>query len=142
MKRSASKTDDNGSFERMLEFAISKSTKTIQNVVHTIMTAAIELQSAGHECDALDLVFDMFEDFVISGAFGACDTALEQLDVTKPSEEILLTILTATLPAHHKLSNRASFYNKVERELRRREHSDNEVNEMLDGLEGYREEDS
>ena len=77
--------------------------------------------------DALDISYELIDDLLHAREFASCASQLEGVDVSLYSIDVLLTLLTATLPARSKIGTRASFFKRVEDELRRR-------GELEDGL--------
>ena len=69
---------------------------------------------------ALDLVFDRIGNFLVKCKFQEVDSILEDVRPERLSVDILLGLLTCTLPAKTKLSTRAALFVKVEKEIRKR----------------------
>jgi hypothetical protein len=74
----------------------------------------------------LDLIYDYVDDQFRKGNFDIIDAGLASLTVVHFSTDILLGILTATLPAAENLVNRPLFYRLVK-----------EVLIMRDQVEGH-----
>lgn len=70
---------------------------------------------------ALDIIYDNINNLLTEGDYQRIDAILSALDPEPLSVDILLGLLTSTLPARTKLSRRRDFFSKVEEELRRRE---------------------
>ncbi|HEY5741872.1 MAG TPA: hypothetical protein VIS99_04965 [Terrimicrobiaceae bacterium] len=76
---------------------------------------------------ALDLLYDQVDEVLHVGEFGKLDRLLRSANTETLSADILLGLLTTTLPAKSKLPSRPRFCKDVERSLRRR-------NEWEEGL--------
>ncbi len=89
------------------------------------------LEDQGHGDLALDIIFDAIDELLHARAFAFCSSILSDVDAAQCSADVLLALLSATLPVKSKLPTRGSFFQRVERELRRRgEYED----DLLDGL--------
>lgn len=93
---------------------------------------ALALEAMGFSDTALDLIYDTCDELMKSRQFALCASLLGEVDVSGCSIDIMLGLLTATLPAKNALSTRRAFYNRVEDELRRRGELEHE---LLQGLE-------
>jgi len=82
---------------------------------------------------ALDLIYDAVDQLMRDNQFERLDSMLVQTRVDDLSVDILLGILTATLPAKTRLPSRVAFFLAVEQLLKRR--GDYEQG-LLTGLEG------
>lgn len=81
---------------------------------------------------ALDIIYDSFDELFREGRFDAADRQLASANAREFSSELLVGILTATLPAKSRLPSRAPFFEGVERVLKERnEHRPG----LLTGLE-------
>ena len=69
---------------------------------------------------ALDLIFDQIDEMLLAGKFVEVDQLLQDISPSDYSVELLLGILTATLPAKDELSSRAQFFQQVREVLRER----------------------
>lgn len=74
---------------------------------------AIDLANRGDVERSLDVIFDNIDEMLLSSKFDECSKLLEFLAVDRFTNEQLLTILTATLPAKALLPARAAFLAKV-----------------------------
>lgn len=93
---------------------------------------AQRLDSFGQTDAALDLIYDSIDELMRESLFSELDHVLSQVPVRRTSTDVLIGLLTATLPARTKLQNRGQLFRDVERELRERgEMEDN----LLTGLE-------
>ena len=69
---------------------------------------------------ALDLIYDSIDDLMRNEEFQRIESILARISITDLSTDILLGILTATLPAKSRLPNREEFFNAVEQTIRQR----------------------
>jgi hypothetical protein len=96
------------------------------------MERVMRLEEKGNIDTALDLLYDKIDAKLKAGQLGEIDMFLQKLNVAILSLDLLLGILTASLPARYKLPPRGVFYKKVEEVLKQR----NEWEEnLLSGLE-------
>jgi hypothetical protein len=93
---------------------------------------ANRLVKSGQIDAALDMIYDRIDAFLVSCNFQEVDLILRDVNPQGLSVDILLGLLTCTLPARTKLSRRAAFFVLVEQEIRRR--GEWEV-DLLTGLE-------
>lgn len=92
---------------------------------------AVQLEQRGYQDTALDLLYDSIDELLHAGKFALCASILSDMNVSGCSADILLGLLTATLPAKSRIATRSWFFRRVESELRRR----NELEAgILDGL--------
>jgi len=93
---------------------------------------AVRLDDQGRTDAALDLIYDSIDEMMRGGQFSELDSLLERLPTNTLSADMLLGVLTATLPARSRLANRKEFFCDVEACLKdRREFEDG----LLTGLE-------
>jgi hypothetical protein len=90
--------------------------RTDQNVV----LRANRLDKAGHTNAALDLLYDSIDETMRKGQFEQIDSILTQLPVPELSVNVLLGILTATLPAKRHLRSREKLYRDIRVTLKNR----------------------
>jgi hypothetical protein len=76
---------------------------------------------------ALDIVFDQIDEMLLAGEFQRVDRLLAETSPETFSADLLVGILTATLPARKHLANRSAFFTSVQRALRNR-------GQLVDGL--------
>ena len=81
---------------------------------------AKELDERGDDIAAMDLVFDRVDNLLLRGDFSSVDNLLRVIDVSRYSEDLLLTILTATLAAKDKLRERTAYFQQVHETLTHR----------------------
>lgn len=93
---------------------------------------AIRLDGKGHVDAALDLIYDSIDEMLLHGNFAEVDMLLSDAPVNDLSVDLLLGLLTATLPARSKLTHRLDFLNQTRASLCER----GELEEgLLSGLE-------
>lgn len=93
---------------------------------------ARRLDKSGQTDAALDIVFDQIDEMLLAGKFKKVNQLLVDTETDNYSVELLLGILTATLPAKNQLQDRAEFYKRTARTL----HSRGELQEgLLVGLD-------
>lgn len=81
---------------------------------------ALRLEQRGQIDAALDLLYDGFDELFRKNEFATADALLAQMSVRDYSVDLLLGVLTATLPARSRLPSRAEFYRAVESDLHSR----------------------
>lgn len=79
-----------------------------------------QLERHGHVDAALDVLYDRVDDLLKASQFSAVDNLLRQADVASISVDVLLGLLTATLPARSKLPARAEFFADAEASIKAR----------------------
>ncbi len=93
---------------------------------------ASRLDSMGKRHAAMDLLYDCVDELMRTGQFEALDSIIEDLIVSRLTIDVLVGLLTATLPAKSRLRSRPEFFSKTDTELRsRHEYEDG----LLTGLE-------
>ena len=90
------------------------------------------LEKQGHIDAALDVLYDRVDDLLKAKQFPAVDDFLRHANVGTLSVDVLLGLLTATLPARSKLPARAKFFGDVEASIKTRGQWENG---LLAGLE-------
>ncbi len=78
------------------------------------------LDTLGNHDAALDILYDKIDGLLRSERFDEVDQLLSNIDVDDLSPDLLLGILTASLPAKSKLPSRTVFFEKVETSLKDR----------------------
>ena len=86
----------------------------------TFVHRASRLDQAGHRDAALDLLYDGVDELMQRGEFGQLDAVLARLGPATLSTNLLLGVLTATLPARHSLPARRALLPGIEQALRSR----------------------
>ena len=104
----------------------------LQTTAGSFLERANQLDKRGQTDAALDLIYDQVDALLRSGALARIDALLSGTDVRSLSPDVLLGLLTATLPARTKLRSRKAFFKKVETFLKSREDWEND---LLTGLE-------
>jgi hypothetical protein len=72
------------------------------------------LERLGRIDAALDILYDRVDDLLKARDFSTVDELLRQADVSSFSVDVLLGLLTATLPGRSKLPARSKFFRDVE----------------------------
>lgn len=93
---------------------------------------ARSLEHVGRTQDAVNLIHRVLDAALRDGQFQAIDQMLERMDADLEGVDMLLSVLTATLPARDTLAHRAALFHAVERTLRSRALLEPG---LLDGLE-------
>jgi hypothetical protein len=93
---------------------------------------ARRLDHHGRTDAALDLIYDQIDALMTGGKFEAIGSLLQRLDLGALSVDLLLGLLTSTLPARTKIPFRGDFFRAVESEIKRRGEWENG---LLTGLE-------
>jgi hypothetical protein len=73
------------------------------------MERVMRLEEKGNIDSALDLLYDQIDARLKAGKFEDTDKLLQKLNVAKLSIDLLLGVLTASLPARYKLPSRGVF---------------------------------
>lgn len=104
----------------------------IDALVAGFIGRAVHLQEQGFTDTALDLIYDSVDELLHGARFALCDSVLQETDTSQCSIDVLLALLTATLPAKSRLATRTKFFQRVETSLRERGEYSADV---LSGLE-------
>lgn len=78
---------------------------------------ARRLDQRGQTDAALDIIFDQIDEMLLAGEFDRVDQLLIEIMPGDFSVDLLLGLLTATLPAKNRLSNREAFFERVAQTL-------------------------
>jgi len=113
--------------ERFLQEPTAEVIDARETSCETFILRAQRLDSQRRTDAALDLIYDSIDGMMRKGEFSRLNLLLPQLNVNDLSADILLGLLTATLPARSRLSCRKEFYCDAEASLRDRD-------ELEDGL--------
>lgn len=103
----------------------------LNRLVSDFIRRAKDFEKAGHSDLALDIIYDEIDDLLRARRFALCTSILDGTDTAQCSADILLALLTATLPAKSELPTRLLFFQRVERELGQRHECEEG---LLDGL--------
>lgn len=101
-----------------------------QGEMHTtesFLDRARRLDHSGHTDAALDLIYENVNGKLSRGRFKEVDSVLETTEPMSLSVDLILGLLTSTLPARTKLPSRSTFFQKSEAAIKDR-------NEWEDGL--------
>ncbi len=121
----------------LAEFSRTWPTKTngdrSSREIEPFFERAIRLDTHGHNEFALDLIYDSVDQLLFNQAFSQLDAILAKIDVSVASTDLILAILTSTLPPKSRLPSRHSLLERFESQLK----ADGEFEEgLLVGLEG------
>lgn len=94
---------------------------------------AITLQDQGRIDDAIDVIFDHFDDLHRDGKFTESDAALAPIDVSRLGEDLLVAVLGITRLAVKHLPSRPAFVAKARAKLHAERPGD--VDSIMRGLE-------
>lgn len=86
-------------------------------VPESFISRAARLDVQGYTDDALDLIYDAVDELLRNGQFAKLDALLVAVPVPEYSVDILLGILTATLPAKSQLPSRTSLMESTRESL-------------------------
>lgn len=81
---------------------------------------ARRLDKSGQTDAALDIVFDQIDELLLAGKFSQVNRLFVDIATEVYSVELLLGILTVTLPAKNQLQDRAEFYKRTAQTLQSR----------------------
>lgn len=99
----------------------------------SFVRGAQELEARDYEEASLDLIYDSVDELLQKGEFAEVDRVLREISVDELSVDLLLALLTATLPAADRLECRSTLFIQIEKSLRERNELDDT---LLLGLEG------
>jgi hypothetical protein len=94
---------------------------------------ANRLDKHGRIDAALDLIYEKIDSLLRGGDFAEVDSILSRVETKSLSVDLLLGLLTSTLPARTKLPSRREFFARVEGEITERGELEDG---LLTGLEG------
>lgn len=95
---------------------------------------AIELDKTGRTQAALDTVYNIFDDYLLDGKFADVDTFLEKTQPLTLSANLIIGLLSITLPASRHLPARQSFFTQSWVVLEER---GRDAKRLLSGLERW-----
>lgn len=87
---------------------------------NSFIIRATELDARGHTDAALDLIYDSVDKLMRDGQFPTLDSILSGVPVAELTVDILLGLLTATLPARNRLHSRNPLFRQIEQTLKNR----------------------
>jgi hypothetical protein len=90
------------------------------NLEYGFLERAERLERSGNIDAALDIIYDQINWRLKEQKFYETDQLLQNVNVAEYSVDLLLGLLTATLPARSKLRSRAQFFSEVEAVLKER----------------------
>jgi hypothetical protein len=93
---------------------------------------AKDLDESGNVDKALDLVYASVDQMLRSSRFANVDSLLSTVPIENYSTDILLTLLTVTYPAKHRIPSRAGFFQSTRNILQQR---GEDVDTLLVGLD-------
>jgi len=99
-----------------------------------LIDAVTVLVGVGKVDQALDRIFETFNQLFTLGRFSTADTVLNAFSVTSSATDVLVGLLSATFAARESLLHRQGFYQRVRKELRVR-HGWVTSRRLVDGLE-------
>jgi hypothetical protein len=98
----------------------NQSRKELTGHLVDLLRHADRLDRRGHTDSALDLLFDQIDEMLLASDFSRVDRLLLETAPESLSVDLLIGLLTATLPAKDRLPNRKYFLERVERSLQER----------------------
>ncbi|MBI3463237.1 MAG: hypothetical protein HY000_09285 [Planctomycetes bacterium] len=107
-------------FQFMSRLAAKRKIECRHMAPEPFLIRAHRLDQRGRTDAALDLIYDSVDEFLRTSEFERLDLILANVAVAKLSVDILLGILTATLPAKSRLPSRAKLFKCIEQELKTR----------------------
>jgi hypothetical protein len=93
-----------------------------------------QLEASGNEDDAIDLIFDTINTFLLENDFARCDSILGRIDVATIPRVLLIAFLTITAAAKSRLPSRSAFFADVNAAITR-ERGSQLADQLLRGLE-------
>lgn len=90
------------------------------NVLDDFLQPVVSLEKCGHVDAALDVLYDRIDGLLKIKRFSALDELLQQAKPDQMSVDVILGLLTASLPAKTKLSARPRFFEEAEASLKKR----------------------
>ena len=113
--------------EKLSERIESRSTDEQKTALDEFLQPVMQLERRGHIDAALDVLYDRMDALLKAKQFAAMDALLQQANVDSLSIDVILGLLTASLPARSRLPARSKFYAEAETSIKRR-------GEWADGL--------
>jgi hypothetical protein len=97
-----------------------KTSRSAEVASETFLSRAHHLDTLGKTDAALDVVYESVDQLMRTGRFDELDEIVKHLQVVDFSRDLLLGILTATLPAKSRLPSRTELFRHAEKALRER----------------------
>jgi hypothetical protein len=94
--------------------------KTARPRLESPIIRARRLDEKGRTDAALDLIYDWVDEMLRNEKMVELDSALTKLSVADLSTDLLLGVLTATLPARNRLPSRSRLFAEIEKAIRNR----------------------
>jgi hypothetical protein len=116
---------------KILEIGVAHQSKKKASL-DELLEPVLQLEKHGRIDSALDALYDRVDDLLKTEEFETLDGMLRQAKVESLSADVLLGLLTATLPARAKLPARANFFAEAEASIKARGEWENG---LLAGLE-------
>ena len=91
-----------------------------ETALGSFLDQARRLDGLGQTDTALDIIFDQVDEMLLAGEFDRVNQLLVDTSVDEYSVELLLGVLTATLPAKGQLPDRCAFFQRVAQTLEAR----------------------
>lgn len=85
--------------------------------IFTTNDQILDCLTKGEIDDAIDILFDTFDDLFMDGEFEKADELLPTIEVEKLDTNLLVALLVITYPAKEKLSNRPAVVERVKERL-------------------------
>jgi len=98
----------------------AKTDKNAKSPLNEFLRPVIRLENIGHVDAALDVLYDRIEDLLKAKQFLALDELFQQAIADSMSVDIILGLLTATLPARKRLPTRSRFFATAESSIKTR----------------------
>ena len=123
--------------KELLQFSFSTNELEKIMFVSTIQYNILEKKRQGESIHKiLDYIFEQVEDKLISHEFEWCNALLNHIDISELDIDVIIGLLTLTLPWKHKLYARKVFYYNVRTKLLLQKNIPvSQLDEILYGLE-------
>ena len=98
-----------------------------------VLSMIYDLVTSNKTDDAMDLLYDVVDELLSAHSFPICERMLTNIDLDRLNADLLIGVLSITLPAKNALPARAQFLQRVEQRLARTL-PPNQIAEFLHGL--------
>ena len=115
-------------YEDELEFVPIQ--ETVRNLAW--LDEVYSLVARGSSDEATDILFEHIDNLLRAGEFGRCNDLFRTIDLKRFDSNLLIALLSITLPAAHELRDRPDLVRRVERRLA--ETAPDRVDRLLHGL--------